>query len=55
MSNDQWLSEGDCDKCRRVKYCKKECTAHRKFLQSKAASYALALSADMYCKMMRSK
>lgn len=23
---DQWLLDGDCDKCRREKYCDKECT-----------------------------
>lgn len=28
MSEDQWKEQGDCEKCRRQKYCKKECKAH---------------------------
>lgn len=31
--HDQWLSGGDCKECRRVKYCTKLCTAHKKNLQ----------------------
>ena len=26
---DQWKSEGECAFCRRVKYCNKECIAHK--------------------------
>lgn len=52
---DQLLSEGDCNECRRANYCKKECSAHRKFLQRKAASFALAMSAEIYGKMMRAR
>ena len=28
--NEQWKLDGDCDKCRRVKFCSKECTVRRK-------------------------
>lgn len=31
--HDQWLLGGDCKECRRVKYCTKLCTAHKKNLQ----------------------
>ena len=24
---DSWKSDGDCEKCRRAKYCKKQCKA----------------------------
>jgi radical SAM protein with 4Fe4S-binding SPASM domain len=30
---DQWLSDGDCDICRRKKYCKNECKAHKTSIQ----------------------
>lgn len=28
--NEQWKGDGICAQCRRLKYCKKECTAYRK-------------------------
>lgn len=27
---EQWLLEGDCDKCRKEKYCDKDCSAYKK-------------------------
>lgn len=27
--NDQWLQGGDCDICRRQKYCSKPCKRHK--------------------------
>jgi len=27
---DQWKRGGDCEKCRRKKYCSKACTMHKK-------------------------
>lgn len=27
---DQWLLDGNCDKCRREKYCDKDCSAFKK-------------------------
>lgn len=37
MSNielsEQWLLDGDCSKCRRVKYCKKPCTKMKRIAQ----------------------
>lgn len=37
--NDQWKSGGICQMCRRRKYCKKRCTAHREFINGKALDY----------------
>lgn len=31
--NDQWKHGGNCNHCRRAKYCKKECSAHKRFMQ----------------------
>ena len=28
-NNEQWKADGDCQKCRRRKYCKTECRASR--------------------------
>ena len=33
MSNEQWLEDGDCSKCRRRDYCKKRCKKSRVALQ----------------------
>lgn len=30
---EQWKLNGDCDKCRRAKYCTKECSASKKATQ----------------------
>lgn len=30
-NNEQWKGGGDCQKCRRAKYCKKECRAAREY------------------------
>ena len=27
--SEEWLTDGDCDKCRRKKYCKTPCKAHK--------------------------
>lgn len=31
QSSDQWKTGGDCRECRRVKYCKKQCSANKRF------------------------
>ena len=31
---DNWLTTGICDGCRREKYCKKACTAHKRAAMS---------------------
>lgn len=33
-SKDQWKSGGDCNKCRRQPYCKKQCRMNRKLVES---------------------
>lgn len=30
MTNEQWKEGGNCNECRRKKYCTKACTKHRK-------------------------
>ena len=30
MDNEQWKSDGDCTKCKRLKYCSHKCTASMK-------------------------
>ena len=42
---EQWLLEGDCDKCRKEKYCDKDCSAYKK-------TVAKALH-DAYIKALR--
>ena len=37
MSNEQWLEDGDCSKCRRRDYCKKRCKKSRLALRSTIA------------------
>lgn len=31
MSSEQWLEDGDCERCRRKKYCSKPCAANKRF------------------------
>lgn len=31
MSNESWLTDGDCRTCRRLPYCKKTCRAHKEW------------------------
>lgn len=31
-NSSQWLSNGDCSKCRRKNYCSRQCSANRKFM-----------------------
>lgn len=30
INNEQWLSDGECNECRRKNYCKTECRANKK-------------------------
>ena len=32
--SDQWKGGGDCRKCRRLKYCKTECKAHKRYRET---------------------
>lgn len=48
-SNEQWLSDGDCTKCRRFKYCSKLCTAAKRFKTAEANKVIL----DIATKVMR--
>lgn len=46
-NNEQWISGGDCDKCRRQKFCSKSCTENKRFEQRRLSS----LITSMACKM----
>lgn len=35
--NEQWLSNGDCNKCRRKNYCGKPCTQHARAMKRTTA------------------
>ena len=34
-NSSQWLSNGDCSKCRRKNYCSRQCPENRKFMMKK--------------------
>lgn len=34
QGSDQWIRGGNCDVCRRRKFCGKTCAAHERFIQS---------------------
>lgn len=36
---DRWLIDGDCTKCRRKDYCKKECTSSKRAMESLIRNY----------------
>lgn len=40
--NEQWLLDGDCNKCRREKYCNKVCTARKRYATSRMASAVMS-------------
>ena len=43
-SADQWLSGGDCSKCRRQNYCHKQCKANERFVTSKYVRAAIGIA-----------
>ena len=48
---EQWLLDGDCDKCRKEKYCDKDCTAYKKYINmqfKKAMDHAFKALADKH-------
>ena len=42
-NSDQWKEGGNCNVCRKVKYCRVDCTAHKKWMQ-RAMAMAFAES-----------
>lgn len=36
---DRWLIDGDCTKCRKKDYCKKECTLSKRVMESLIMNY----------------
>lgn len=43
QSNEQWLSGGDCNKCRKRKYCHTSCKANRHKQQIDAVAIGMKL------------
>ena len=37
--DEQWLYEGDCEKCRKQKYCTKPCTQNKRALRRKRSEF----------------
>lgn len=33
MNNEQWKTNGNCEKCRKRKYCGTDCTAHKRRME----------------------
>lgn len=34
LDNERWKTDGDCSKCRRAKYCSKDCTARKRRMRA---------------------
>lgn len=41
-ANEQWLLGGDCTKCRRQKYCQKDCKVHGQQVRRDIHSYIMS-------------
>lgn len=39
MSDEQWKEDGCCSQCRREKYCKTECTKHKRRVNNLIRGY----------------
>lgn len=48
---DRWLSDGNCELCRRKKYCNKPCKASQKFMMRQAISLGAQFAAKMLSDM----
>lgn len=52
-NTEQWLLDGDCDKCRRSKHCGKQCTANKRFQMRKLQGLAVRLAVEVASKATR--
>lgn len=41
--DEQWKLNGDCKKCRRADYCKKDCTMRKKTSERQLKAYSSAI------------
>lgn len=59
QENEQWKLDGDCHKCRRVKYCSKPCTRCKHADQAEIAGYVAEALNDItggsYGKIMENR
>lgn len=49
---DSWLTDGDCNVCRRKKYCSTECKRHRIKRQKAMTSIVMNHMSNFMCKMI---
>lgn len=52
---EQWQLDGDCDKCRRSKFCSKQCTANKRYESRKIARIATQVVANAFFGMAESE
>ena len=43
MNTDQWLTDGECNLCRRKEYCGKICKAHKSLIERKIQQAVLSV------------
>lgn len=53
--HDQWLSDGDCNLCRRRSYCTKTCNMHKGYLQRKGLQQGLRIALNLFTKTEKSE
>lgn len=52
--NEQWLSYGDCDKCRRKNYCGTQCKPHRARVQRNITSACISMATEIVARALSS-
>lgn len=45
---DSWMTDGNCDNCRRKSYCSTQCTANKKHEASRLSKLAMQIVAEGY-------
>ena len=51
QENEQWMLNGNCEKCRRNNYCSKPCTRHDRRIRAETRAELKGLVADTMDKM----
>lgn len=52
-SRDRWLTDGDCTKCRRQKFCSKPCKRHKGAVQREIAGAFANAMLKALCRIER--
>lgn len=53
LLSDQWKTAGDCNFCRRRKYCRKSCSLHKQRINAMIANTLSMELAKQYMKAVR--